>query len=463
MLTYTNLYGYVSQCVNVFNTIVSTSVTNPSSTALITGTQQSLQDLHVVTSVSLYSQALTSLLNIYTSVQNLPLSLSSTDQSYINNRITSLNTLISDLNDLLPNISNLNYNDLLNGENIINAPDPVASLWESTFTDAPTGLTLDNFYTEATNELTAWQDLKSAMETQTITWSGSQYDAVNYMIKVIELSINQSQNLTFNSSADPVFCWNSFIFLPNMFSLASVYINNPASFFMQDAVCFRYTVLQTIQKLNQLMLQINAVSSNSALQTATFMTNDSLMTFAARNTGNFEDWDAIVTENNLVPPFIATSPTLNTAYPGESLFLPGNGLVTNSPQPYNYDLDYLGTDIYYGPLNQDMLPWTSDFNIISGISNYEFSLTRALMTSINSLIYENGFGSKIPLLVGNVDSQTTPNDVIAYAESTIMADPRTNSVQNASAVFDSATQTIQYQSFAIPNGSSNAASVNAVI
>jgi len=463
MLTYSNLYGYVNQCVNVFNTIASTAASSPSSPVLITGTQQSLSDLHTITSVSLYSQALTNLLYIYNSVQDLPLSLSSTDVLYINNRVTSLNTLISDLNALLPNISNLNYNNLLSGENIINASDPISAVWNATFTDAPANLTLDNFYTEVTNELTAWQNLKSAMETQTAVWSGAQYDVVNYMIKVIELSINQSQNLTFDSSADPIFCWNSFIFLPNMFSLASIYINNPISFFMQDAVCFRYTVLSTIQKLNQLILQIEAVSVNNTLQTATFMTNDSLMTFASRNTGDFENWDAIVTENNLLPPFTAISPTVNTAYPGESLFLPGNGLVTNSPQPYNYDLDYLGTDIYYGPLNQEMLPWTSDFNIISGIANYEFSLSRALTTSINSLMYENGFGSKIPLLIGNTDSQTTPNDVIAYAESTIMADPRTNSVQNANAIFDPTTQLIQYQSVVIPNGSSNTALINAVI
>ncbi len=460
---YGSLYGYTSQCLTAFQETVNTGASITPTFASLEAINQTFGNIHSALTLSLYQTALTS--NLYTlqSVVALPLTYGSEYVPYIVNRINAISNLVNLLGTMLPNIGNLNYGNINAGNPVFTIEDPISAMWNFGNADVPTGLTISNLLSLAQTEINAWLAVKNAMETQNSVWSGEQYDVVAYMVLSAEDAYNRLLNLTISPQASPSFCWNSFVFLPTIFSLGGIYINDPTSFFMQDALAFGYLILNTKQSVNTLILQIDSVQA-STIQTGTFMENDSLMTFASRTTGNFENWYAIAQANNLIPPFVSSTQEVGYAYPGESLFLPSNTITNASNSQPNYQLDYLGTDIYYGAMNQDMTIWTGDFQIISGYANLQLSLGRALQTPLNSLMYENGFGSRIPLSTGSVLDQNATGQLTAYANSALLFDPRVNSVINATSAIDPNTGNLSYQSEVIPNGSNGSGvSINEVI
>jgi phage baseplate assembly protein W len=209
------------------------------------------------------------------------------------------------------------------------------------------------------------------------------------------------------------------------------------------------------------------------LQVYTVLNNDSLPLIAARQLGNFELWPQIATINNLQPPYIGAvgaAPSAGLVIPGQQIFLPVNptttaataGAVSNSIP--NYEVNYLGVDLFLGPLNEpDMLPWTGDFNTQSGFNNLATALGRRIITTLGSLIFHPEFGSRIPPEVGGVSDSTTASNIGAYATSAILTDPRVNNVTNVSVTNPSYGQ-INVSATATPNGSTaQTALVNEVL
>jgi phage baseplate assembly protein W len=90
--------------------------------------------------------------------------------------------------------------------------------------------------------------------------------------------------------------------------------------------------------------------------------------------------------------------------------------------------NYLGVDIYLGPLNQPRVPWTGDYQIISGYQNLRISLGRRLQTTIGQLIYHSEFGSRIPPEVGSIGSQDVTALLVEYTKSALQSDPRVNQI-----------------------------------
>jgi phage baseplate assembly protein W len=107
--------------------------------------------------------------------------------------------------------------------------------------------------------------------------------------------------------------------------------------------------------------------------------------------------------------------------------MPGGFAPSSVPSPQGasqYENMFLGTDFFYGPINQDMLPWTGDIQTIVGNQNLAFSLGRRLQTTLGSLIYHPEFGSRIPPTIGSVTTQNTVGSIEAYGVSSLLGDQR---------------------------------------
>lgn len=258
--------------------------------------------------------------------------------------------------------------------------------------------------------------------------------------------------------------WNQLVAAPAYLTLAALTGNDPTSLQSQNVNTATYIMGSFLNNFNQSLVTLRQQVSGN-IQLTTVRQNETLMDIAARTLGNFESWQLIAALNNLQPPYITATATAFTTAPGQQIFLPTSGSVQSTGAVPVYSLNYLGVDLYYGPLNQDMLPWLGDFNTIAGYSNLSISLGRRLQTSIGELIYHTEFGSRIPPLIGTISSQNELNVIQAYAQSALMSDPRVNTVVTSAAAYQgyaiSVTATVTPNGF---SGSSNAsATVNEVI
>ncbi len=308
----------------------------------------------------------------------------------------------------------------------------------------------------------AWLHLAQALAASGLAYNQAAYNAV---IQMYDSSLAVYQNInagsfTFLESA--LIAWNNLVSTPSILTMASLTGNDPTSLQSQSVNAAKYALGTTLQNLNQVLITLREQVSGN-IQLVTVKQNQNLMDIASQSLGNFELWNSLATTNNLLPPYTQSTPGANVASPGQQLFLPTSGSTITQGTTVSYTINYLGTDIYYGPLNQDMLPWTGDFQVISGYDNLAFSLGRRLQTSIGDLIYHPTFGSRLPPEVGSI---TVPNQLAylqAYATSAVLSDPRVNSVISANAT--------QYTNYAIgitvtvlPNGlNSKSVSVNEVL
>jgi hypothetical protein len=274
------------------------------------------------------------------------------------------------------------------------------------------------------------------------------------------------QNLTsasFSPASNSQQNWNSVIAVPTYLTLSSLLGNNPTSTQSQNINTARYVLGTTLQSLNEALVVLRQQISGN-IQLTTVRQNENLMDIAARTLGNFEQWTEIASLNNLQPPYISTVAGQNVAIPGQQLFLPTSGTVQAQGVAPNYNINYLGVDIYYGPLNQDMTIWAGDLNTISGYNNLAFSLGRRLQTTYGDLIYHTDFGSRVPPEIGKIAAGNALSVITAYTTSCLLSDPRVNKVTNVSSQ--------AYQNYAInvvatviPNGLSGQSgiSINEVI
>ncbi len=200
------------------------------------------------------------------------------------------------------------------------------------------------------------------------------------------------------------------------------------------------------------------------LRVATLLNSDTLVSFAARELGNFELWPTVAILNNLVPPYIGainSPPVAGIALPGQKLFVPINTSSASATTPSQaittqvptYENNYLGVDIYLGPLGQnDMTQWTGDFNLISGYQNLQNAILRRLQTTIGNLMFHPNYGSRIPPEIGNIMTSATAGYIKAYAESAILTDPRVYEVTNVTATADTTVYAVGITATVTPNG-----------
>lgn len=229
------------------------------------------------------------------------------------------------------------------------------------------------------------------------------------------------------TGADLTVAWNTLVAAPTLTRFASLVYNNPTSLGSQNTSVIRYVILGLLREFNGLIVALRQAAITQ-VKLATVRQGDSLMDLAARNLGDYTQWYSIAQINALIPPFVAPASSPGIAGQGQQLFMPTGTSVTAIGDAPNYQINYLGVDIFYGPLNGEMLPWTGDFQVIAGYRNLAFSLGRRLQTTLGDLIYHLDFGSRVPPEVGAIESPSELGLLKAFTESALRTDPRVNSI-----------------------------------
>jgi len=275
------------------------------------------------------------------------------------------------------------------------------------------------------------------------------------MANVSQVTANAVINCVPSASVSASQLWNQLVAMPTLIRAASAIVNDPTSQIAQDAAVIRYVLLKTLSQFIALIVSLRQVVVSSQLKLGTVRQGDSLMTFAARTLNDYTAWRQIAQINGLQPPYISNTAGPNVAVPGQQLFLPQpNSPTIVSPQTApiaSYINNYLGVDIYLGPLNNPMLPWTGDYQIISGYDNLTLSLGRRMQTTIGSLIYHNLFGSRIPPEIGKIASDNELRLVEQYSISCLLSDPRVNKIVSVQANAGP-NYSISVSAVVLPNG-----------
>ena len=251
--------------------------------------------------------------------------------------------------------------------------------------------------------------------------------------------------------------------LPAMTAAASVLNGNPSTQANQQYAAIRYALLSMAQQISAFLLTLG-IPSIAQIQQTTVRNGETLMDIAARALGNFELWTQIATINGLVPPYISSGGGAGIAAWGSSLLLPGPGVSgAAGGQVPSYNENFLGTDLYVGPINGSMPAWTGDFQTITGIDNLSWALGRRLQTPQGRLIYHGTYGSRIPGEVGKVQDSASAGHINAFGKSALQSDPRVLSVPVLSTSLVSGLM-IQFRASVQPiGGGQQTANVNEVI
>ncbi len=406
------------------------SPTNPqASFSLIKTIGQTLRNgVEAINAYQLYTALQASYSNV-SSIEALPLTLDATSSATLTAYVNTLQGAAaqSSAGSLLVPLAT-NTSRLSMGVPTVGYPGLLE--WQMNFRMAatPTGLTYSNFAAYAAAFATSWSNIISAVQTGGVNYTASSLTEIQNIFAAAQVCAFEVSQLTFSPATDLTAAWNLLVVLPTMTRVASLAANDPTSASAQQLAAIRYVALSLYKSFNTLIVSFNNTTPNQ-IQMVPVRYGDSLMDIAAREMGDYTQWTAIAAANNLLPPYISSTPGPNVAVVGQLLFLPSSTVSQQSPIG-NFETYFLGTDIYYGPLNTDMNAWTGDLQVISGYQNLALSLGRRLQTTLGTLIYDTSFGSRIPPEVGAIATNRTPAQIEAYATSALLSDPRVDSVKN---------------------------------
>ena len=383
----------------------------------------------------------------------LNLGLDANTQAFLQNRVNAIQSAIISLKALL--VQPLLVNQALAG-NKAAIPDPQYLEWllAFNFETPPAGLTAATLASEAQAASTAWTTIANALLTTNVTYSGASYNTVVLMGQASQVVANALRNASPSSFASTSQLWNQLVAMPTIGRSAAAVSNDPTDSVAQQVAVIRYVMLNLVQQLNALIISLRQVVT-SQLRLGTLRQGDSLMTFAARELNDYTAWREIATLNGLQPPYVSNVPGEKVASPGQQLFLPPPNTSTPlAPQTgpvASYITNYLGVDKFLGPLNEPMLPWTGDYQIISGYDNLRLSLGRRLQTTIGGLIYHSLFGSRIPPEIGHIASANELTLIEQYSRSALASDPRVNKVVSC-VVTAMPNYAVSVSAVVLPNG-----------
>lgn len=406
------------------------SVANPQSTkSLAAAVAQTLENGSAAFSAYLFSTGTQVNFSALSQVAALALTLDPATQGFLQNRVAAMQSAIIG-SQALQSPPNLTAQSLAVGKPVIPYPGYLEFLLAFPYEAPPDGLTTDNFVAQAQACADSWATVATALQTQGVLFTGTSLNSVQQMGLAAQATADAVSNIVLATNVDLANAWNTLVAAPTISRAASITYSDPTSLIAQSLSVARYVTLTTLQKFNVLLTTLRTQQATGPVRLAKVRRNDNLMDIANRELGSFEEWRNIATLNSLVPPYVSNTKAPGVAAPGDQLFLPTpNGPST--PQAMtapNYLINYLGVDLFLGPLNQPMLPWTGDFQIISGYQNLAFSLGRRLQTLFESLIYHPDFGSRIPPEVGSITDQTIANVLAAYTSSCLASDPRVEKV-----------------------------------
>lgn len=374
----------------------------------------------------------------------LPVSVPSGTLEMATNRVNTLQTTVGQLSNLIqPNALPLvNTTQLSNGQPGFADTGLLNYFMTYAVEPPPSQLTPSSVSSVIANQSQQWATYATALLQAFPTGEGDAYESFQRQAALSQVVSQATANFAlFADNYALSSLWNSMVVLPLLNALGALLTSGASNNSVQSLNALRYLIDTTIQNLDTL-LAVFKEQQITTVRVYTVKSGDSLPNIASTQLGNFEQWQQIAATNQLSPPYTLTQ--------GQQLFLPPAPNV-NSNVPPNYLINYLGVDLYYGPLDQDMLPWNGDFFTISGYDNLILSLTRGIITTIGTLIYHPNYGSRVPPEVGNVETAATALNIGAYANSAILYDPRVNKIITWDVAMLPNNQ-IQYTSTIQPNG-----------
>ena len=350
----------------------------------------------------------------------VPCGLPASTLAYIQNRLYALQSFAIALQNLQPAPVATPSNSLSTGNPAM--PDPLLLEYMVGFSaeGLPGGISASTFAIYAQNEADAWLAYAAALQGVV---SNQAIDEMNYMAAASQTVATAVANVSISPNASLVSAWNGMVSLPAIARYASSDATDPTSSGSQQTAVIKNIVGQSLYNTYVLVVNLSQAIP-SVVNTVTVRNNDSLMAIAARTLGDYTQWQSIAQANNLIPPYIAPVSAPGVAGWGQNIYLPTSSGTATTVPPAAYEATFLGTDFWYGPINQDMLPWTGDILTISGNQNLAFSLGRRLQTTLGTLLFHSDFGSRIPPEVGGIVTQDTSGQLGAFAESALASDNR---------------------------------------
>lgn len=416
----------------------------------------------------------------------LSLPLTAAQRTFINNRIQAIQSVAASLVNLVPAFGT--PSSLAAGKPTISDVGYLTWQMQFAFETVPQMVSVTDLMTAAQNMASAWRALAPALQNSGEGYAAKTLDLADGMAATSSAAFddltNVSSDLLVNvsgaatdvqtgsggiivtGSGTPIqvfipaaslsSIWERMVAWSSIQRLANSLSADPTSPVAQQIAVVRLVVLRAIKQFASLLLALRQAPAQAKIRTVTVRQGDTLMSIASRVLGNFESWYQIAQVNALVPPFIASSPSPGVAAPGSVLYLPTTATLPAPAQAPSYSTNYLGRDIYYGPLNQPMIPWQGDFATISGYSNLSLSLGRRLQTTKGTLIFHPQFGSRIPPEIGHIATPKAVGHIGAFAASALKSDPRVNKVQSLQVTVGE-NYSIHVSATVIPNGSTGPA------
>lgn len=364
-------------------------------------------------------------------VQALPLGLDPVTAEFLSARSTACAQAATAIAALTPQINVFTITNTL-AMGLPAIPDPMILEWMMTFTGEtpPAGMVLP---VDASTAADAWLNVADAIFAIQGTNPLAAYDTAIRQYNcatTVATVLGQLQSGPFaNTGPADTATWSTVVALPTLLLDAATLSSSPASLASQQASVIRFVMQRQLHRLANLLLSFRS-HNVVAPSTATLQTGESLMDLAARTTNDFENWQTIAGLNSISPPYPSTADR-SLALTGRKLFISGSGINTDTSRQPTYDVNVLGRDWDFGPINGDMPLWLGDIPLITGILNFARAIGRRLQTPLGSLVYHREYGCSIPAEIGAVQSTDEAAKITAYGRSAINGDPRTGNIKSA--------------------------------
>jgi hypothetical protein len=369
-------------------------------------------------------------------VDALPLGLDPATQAYFTARLGSVAAAASGLAVLPPQVSPFDAVALLSaGQPAV--PDSGYLEWCAGFAaeTPPSGLVSPgSLVTYATGAATAWLTVTNAVRMLQGASLTQAFDTAARQFRVSSVVATGLASMTAGgfTETDIPALWNGAVAMPSLLLDAGSLTSSPAFLGNQQGGAIRVALRTLALQTAYLVLSLRSTIASGSVATASLRRNESLMDLAARAAGGFEAWSSIAAVNNIQPPY--PGPTNQAvAASGTVLLMPGSVVAPSGSAAPTYAANVLGTDYDFGPINGPQPPWLGDISLITGYANFARALGRRLQTTLGTLVYHPGYGSRIPLEVGAIQGSDEARRLAAFGRAALAADPRTASVVSATA------------------------------
>lgn len=430
-------------------TIISAQAIFYASQAMLTTLKNTSEAINIYN----MSQSWTTILQDMNNIGLLNLSVAPADIAVFNGRKAAYASALTALNGLILNPPYGSPSLIANGIPVVSYPGFLEFLINFNYEAPPVGLTAANLPANAASTAQSLINVQNAIAVFQGNLLNHLYDAATLQANCASY-VSSIISQLISAFTDPVAftgAWNQAVAWPAMTLAADALSNAPFSFQIQQQMIIRYACLTAMIAIANFILALRNANI-SQVNLTTLYIGESLMDVAARVLGDYTQWQAIAEINGLVPPYTAQNSSPGVAGYGTVLIVPAPGTSLSAlGQPPSYSANYLGTDLYLGPINGPMPPWTGDFQTITGYKNLAWALGRRIQTRLGSLLFHSDYGSRIPPEIGNIQTPQSAQHIAAYGKSAILADPRVQSVPFAAASGMTGSQ-INFSAVVIPGG-----------